>query len=90
MKRLSLQKHFLKKDSYKFVNGLLDKISHQLQPEQSATEIDVSKTDETVDTNSESKISSDTSDETTQIKNYHSEKPSFEDELLEEEDNFEI
>lgn len=36
---IELSKAFSEKDAYKFVNGLLDKISHQLQPDQPATEI---------------------------------------------------
>ena len=37
---IELAKAFSEKDAYKFVNGLLDKISHQLQPDQPAVEIE--------------------------------------------------
>lgn len=83
---IELAKAFSEKDSYKFVNGLLDKISHQLQPEQSATEIVATELNNTVDQISESE-NSDASDESTEIKNYHSEKPSFENEILEEKED---
>jgi transcription termination factor NusB len=35
---IELAKAFAEKDAYKFVNGLLDKISHKLLPDQPASE----------------------------------------------------
>ena len=93
---IELSKAFSEKDVYKFVNGLLDKISHQLQPEQAATEIGEEESTEqatteekTVETESVEIDLENNIDQTTEIKNYHSEKDSDTDKLL-EEDDFEI
>ena len=64
---IELAKAFSEKDAYKFVNGLLDKISHQLQPDQPATEI-----------NPESDDSVEALVEAVEIKNYNSEIDSTE------------
>ena len=85
---IELAKAFSEKDAYKFVNGLLDKISHQLQPDQPAREINSEDADsantDSVNADSSATDSLDTTlIEVVKIKNYNSD----EDIIDEEEDD---